>query len=395
MVILCDISAWQYWRTPPLLREGWLSLERMLGAIPSNSSLSELAGPSRANAREADRLVRSRALFDLKGVALPIHVLVDARASLRAGALVVPHRMPVGLPPEDIVDIGNGLAVLSPEATACLSFTGRSIVETAKMMFEACGLFSALPRDPRLQLVVEDARAAGLLMREESDRLGVSAYQDERGKPFGSFDHGGLRKPWVPCFDARGSMTDLWKRPALSSVERMRACIARMPARAYGMRTARRAIGMVHDGAASPEEARACMLLCSGAWYGGMGWDAPDMNRVIPFTPSARTIARMPYCIGDMVWQGRRSILEVQGEAFHASEHGFRVATGRTAALESMGYAVAEVTHSQMADLELFDYLLSVLAMKLGFPCHCMSRAFLERRERLHGELFCMAYDPK
>lgn len=85
---------------------------------------------------------------------------------------------------------------------------------------------------------------------------------------------------------------------------------------------------------------------------------------------------------------GGGKILEVHGEAFHADREGFRQGYGRTAALESMGYAVAELTYAQMADYHALETLMPVLAAKLGMPLKPRTAAFIKRRKHLHGELF-------
>lgn len=115
---------------------------------------------------------------------------------------------------------------------------------------------------------------------------------------------------------------------------------------------------------------------------------SPDLNREIIYSREAARIAGASHCYGDAVWPGMRSVVEVDSDGFHADDLGFRVVTGRNAALRSMGYNVVELTTFQLADLEQLDALLPVYAEQLGFPLQERTPAFLRRRDALHRELF-------
>lgn len=92
----------------------------------------------------------------------------------------------------------------------------------------------------------------------------------------------------------------------------------------------------------------------------------------------------MGSCVGDMVWEHPRAIIEVNGFEYHADRNGFFIQSGRTAALQSMGYVVLDVNYRQIADLDQFETMLSVFSDMLGFPLHTRTKTFLARREELH-----------
>ena len=384
---LCGLSAWEYLRTPPGLRELELSHDDAcsLGLAPELLRVKN-------DARDADRLVSSRLLTDLKGVSTPVQVISSVDSSGHKSRLAVPHRCSNDLVSEFSVDLGNGLQTLTAEALVCCVPSTTDVFVLAKMMFEACGLFSLLPSSKHMDALVARLVTEGLLSKENS-RSEVFGFSDERGNPVPTLDIEGEELAWAPAFDRKGKITDLWKRPPLTDVGRIAAAL---DAFELGPRhPARLALSMVHNGAASPAEAKAVMLLCSGSRFGGESWGRPELNRRIAFTPEAQRLAHTRYCIADSLWAEERSVLEVQGEAFHADEEGFRVASGRTAALESMGYSVAELLNEQMADLELFDTLLPSMAKKLGFSLEKRTISFLRRRDRLHQALFGEPYEPR
>lgn len=393
MVTLCGISAWQYLRTPPALRDEWMDAAALAALLPERSADRIALKSLRTNAREADRLVHGRLLGDLKGVSLPVHVLVDPKDSVHKSSLTIPHRISGELPRGALEDIGGGLSVLRPEYAIALPYRPANAIQIAKMIFEACGIFSILPSNDRLDIALKDLTTRGIITRDSAGGGQLYGFSDERGIPLASFGKDGESLPWTPTFDRRGRLTDLWKRPPLTDVASVSAAAKKLT-RTRGLPDVMRALGVAKDGAASPAEVQAVLLLCSGPWFGGESFGSPDLNRRIIYTSEAAALAQRSFAIADLVWPDKKLDFEVQGEAFHADEQGFVVATGRTPALESMGYTVKEITPRQMADLELFDTMLPALAKAGGFGLRERTAAFLRQRGILHDALFGEAYDP-
>lgn len=148
------------------------------------------------------------------------------------------------------------------------------------------------------------------------------------------------------------------------------------------------ALSYVHDGSGSPLETKAFMMLASDIWRGGEGWPVPFLNRKIHFDRDTQALAHQTYCVADLLWPSLRSIVEIDGELFHTDRQGFKQETGRQAALESMGYTVANLTYEQLAYLERYDLIIPAYAKKLGLPLQKRTSAFLKRRTKLHTSLF-------
>lgn len=391
--VICGLSAWQFWRTPPLLSSGEFDPLFNPTHLCASTGLAASVFKIRSNARPADRLVQSRLFGDLVGVTLPVQVMVpDGSCGMRPTALTVPHRLLPSIPEGGIVDLGNGLGVLSPEATICMLAKTLTHVELAKLILEACGIFTLVPQTGRVKHLVNELSSQGVLTRERCGRDGIFGYSDAAGNPLGTLDAFGDDLPWTPSFDRSGRVTDLWKRTPLTSIEAIEAYARRIGF--DGNDTLKRALAMSANGSASPAEAKAYLLLCSGAWNGGESFGEPSLNRRVVYTPEASALAGGRFCVADILWAGTKRDLEIQSEEYHADDLGYREASGRTSALENMGYTVAELTYQQMADLELFDAVLPTLAKKLGFELRERSVAFLRRRAKLHAALFCKPYEP-
>lgn len=394
MAIISGISAWQYWRTPPVLRDVEIDEQSALAPAPLGAGLDSTLICPRANAREIDREVCGRVLTDLKGVSLPLHVMVEEGSrGIRPDGLTIAHRLPKNLPAGSIVPLGGGVKVLSVEATICSLSHSLDAVQLAKVMCEACGIFTLAPQNERVDLVLRKMRDEKLFSKDSFGQDGIYGFCDETGRPLSFTDDWGNPLPWTPRFDRRDRYTGLWKRPPLTSVEDLELYIDRCGA--FGPRHAIwKALGMSANGAASPAEVLAYLLLCSGAWNGGESWGSPDLNRRVIYTRNAAKLAHGSFCIGDMLWAGQKKDLEIQSDSYHADKLGYRFYSGRTAALESMGYTVKELLYEQMADLELFDAALPSLAKDLDMPLQPRSVAFLRRRNELHERLFRAPYEP-
>ena len=338
----------------------------------------------RSNAREVDALLSGRLLCDLKGLTLPIHVMVDEHTTRKNTNFVIMHQLPHAYPLERIVPIGNGLGVEDPAMSLCRSCSKRAITHIACAMFEACGTYALCPDTSQikraLELLLGNRETADALKQTESP---LREFYDAAGRHV-THDK---EAPWQLAFDRADSPTRLWKRPPLSSTQELKTlCDALKGMR--GTKDAGLAIRLVDNGSASPLESKAHLLLFSGRRNGGEWLAHPWLNRRIDFSDSARALAGNRYCIGDMVFPLAKAVIEVNGFAFHADRQGFSIQSGRTAALKSMGYRVIDLNYQQLSNLEQLDSLLPAIAHDLGLPLRPKTTTFLKRREILHTNLF-------
>ena len=384
--IACDWSAWQYWSTPPAIRDVELPLELACTEDSENLGVPRRVVLSRCNERAADRAVRSHVLTDLKGVSLPVHAIIGDGYSGRKSLLVHPCRIRIDLRDDELVDLGNGLAVTSVESTLrhLVRFTDEAIV--LEKMFEACGIYSVIAKTSRVSAaisLIEDLKTAAQTMR------GINAYRDASGCEIFHVDKDGEPLGWKPAFDVRGNLTDLWKRPPLTTCDRLIASAeAAVIPRSRGTRRAVNLARCVIGGSGSPLETKAAIMLFAPRSEGGEGLRVPHLNRIIKFTQDAAILARQPYCIGDMVDTEGQFIIEVNGEAFHAGREEFRYSSRRRAALANMGYTVLDIDYEILSDLERFDAFLQTYARVAGVSPADVSTRFLARRKKLHEGLF-------
>lgn len=393
--VICSTSAGEYFAAPDCIRERELAPEVAVAPEPVGAGLPARLFRLRANAREVDAQVLGQLLTHLKGVSLPVHVYVDPACSMHRTDLVIPHKRPAWLEARHTKSLGGGLSVLLPEVQLLLNKRSQGVIQVAMRMFEATGIYAICSEAPLARLLLRKLVECGAVSRDMHADKRVYGYSDHRGLPLGFLDTEGEPLPWTACFDRFGNLTDMWKRPPITSCEHLARMLEEFrdlaKDRSSGFRDgviAGRALRLVREGSASPAESKANLLLCAGWRYGGESWGSPDLNREIVYSEEARRIAGAAYCYGDAVWSGAKNVVEVDGYGFHADDLGFRIVTGRNAALRSMGYNVIELTTFQLADLEQLDALLPVYAEQLGFPLQKRTPAFLRRRDALHRELF-------
>ena len=390
MYVIVGRSAWEWWRTPPALREVEVSAEEVLRRLGANAAKKlPLARSRRIGGAAA--AVRGRLLGDLKGLSLPINIAVSSGECDGETRLNKPHRLSASIPPSCLVDLGNGLYVSSPELTFLQLAHSTELPCLIEMMTEACGLYTTVPGTARVALASSKLE---LLSQEEglSLRFGMNMFLDERGSLAARCDSSGEDYPWAPCVDRHGAWTSLWKRPPITSVEDIRR-VASDCKGVGGRRVALRAVSHAHEGSGSPLETKVVLLLCLPPLLGGEHFPRPQMNRKIVFSERAATVAGMPYCIADLFWESEGTVIEALGEDYHADDRGFVTSTGRGAALEADGYSVLEMTYAQAAHLEQWDTMVDLVAARLSQPTRERSASFLRHRDELHRMLFAGRHD--
>lgn len=386
--IICDISGWEYWGTPPVARDVDISLEIATGGQPDGLGLSWAEGSTRSNARPVEECIRRRLLTDLKGLSMPVHVMLPNSVRY-SSSLIKAHRIPKHLPKDCVVDIGGGLGVLCMDlllAAPCRSVDG---IELALAMFEACGIYAVSPENSRINHALGILKSNGGL--DEGGTLNprskVCEYYDARGRRSSFLDEEGLELPWSLCVPHSGSSSNLWKRPPLTTLDAI-ASLARELRGTAGCRAVERALELAMDGSGSPLESKVALFLTASMRIGGEGWPKPKLNHHIDFDNAAQRLGNQSYCVADQLYAGTGGVLEVDGEEYHSKGLDFKRETGRAAALESMGYHVVAFTNDQIADLNNYDAVIERRAETLGLPLATRTAAFLERRNVLHAKIF-------
>ena len=385
VVIISGTSAWEYYRTPPVVRDAAIPKDAVLHT-DSPKAIRSMRKHVRANASEATRRILPRLCTDLKGLRLPVHVIASDSNAYHHTRYVAYHHARRPFAKEDLVPLGAGVFVTSPELTLAQLASRCSRTSLLLKMYEACGTYATFAPTPQASFVLTQLVENGFLKAAQA-APGVGAFYDARGKRAPALAPSGEPFAWKPCVDRFGALTDLWRRPPLTNSEKLRAF---MSATRYlhGIAQARRAANEVHDGSASPLETRFALMACLNARNGGEGWPAPTFNQRIDLNVSARRLAGTDYCVADLLWPAERVDVELNGKAFHADRLGFSRSSGRRAALESMGYTVIEITYEQMAKPDMLEPMLELCAGKIDQPLQARTRDFLRAREQLHAELF-------
>lgn len=386
--VICDISAWEYWRTPPALRDVEIPIDIALAEKPDGLGLKCLSNVPRMNARPLDTSIRERLLTDLKGVTKPVHVMLP-ESSRYSSDFVVAHRIPKDLPSSCIVDLGNNLGILSPSYLLVKSPRKTDPIALALAMFEACGIYAVSPINERMTFAFGLLRQEGELKENGvlNPDIKICEYYAVDGKRASFLDDGGERLPWGVCLPMGKTTSNLWKRPPLTSLEQLTDLAVHLQGKT-GNRTVAQALKLALDGSASPLESKIALFLTADMRFGGEGWPKPRLNQRISFDAAALKLAYQGHCVVDQLYPGTMGVVEVNGEGFHSGDLTFKKEMGRTAALESMGYRVVSFTYDQVSDLEKYDSLIEQRAETLGLKLANRTASFLDRRNTLHEKLF-------
>ncbi len=386
--IICDISAWEYWRTPPALRDVEIPVDIARAKKPDGLGLEWLSEIPRLNIRPFDASIRERLLTDLKGVTKPVHIMLP-ESTRYSSDFIVAHRVPRDLPSSCVVDLGNNLGVLSPSYLLVKAPRKTDPIALALAMFEACGIYAVSPTNKRMAFAFDLLRREGGLKENGplNPDVKICEYYDADGKRTSFLDSEGEQLPWSICLPSGKMTSNLWKRPPLTTLEQLTEFSASLQGKTSN-RTVSRALSLALDGSASPLESKIALFLTADMRFGGEGWPKPQLNQRINFDTAALNLAYQGHCVVDQLYPSTMGVVEVNGEGFHSDDLTFKKETGRTAALESMGYSVVSFTYDQLSDLEKYDSLIAQRAETLGLKLANRTASFLDRRNTLHGKLF-------
>lgn len=388
MVIICDISAWQYWRCPPLIRKGKTPID--IACAPKEQGglgLDRKLLTPRTNAREADLLLSTRILSDLKGIELPVHVMLDRTAPRRSNNLVTCHRPPDWLAREHIIDIGNGLGVLS--IPAMLETLGRRFgpFDIAGAMNELCGTYTLFHQTAQAKLLLNPLLENGTIKKLATRQTDIIRFFcDESGKKASFTTKKGKELPWQPTLTKSATLDNLWKRPPLVTLDELEIFTSRHP-RSKGSVVYETAFNLAREGLASPFETQLAMVLTAPSHLDGEELPIPSFNRKIAFTEAARKLAGGKYCVSDAVWHESRAVLEANGYDYHTDDDGFYTKSGRTSALQSLGYTVHEINYAQFKDQIQYEAIVRSICSSIGIDEQTRTKTFKERNGALRKYL--------
>lgn len=341
--IICDITAFDYWRIPPIVQlllagdETDPSLQRLFGesalmatraSMASSPLCEKLLQPNPATRKigATAQCLKSVAPLLAANHRGPVDILVTKRTECHLSSITQPRFTAHELPPCSTTPIAENISVTNPPFTLLQLAARSSLARTIMLATEVCGTFAIFK-------VPEPIKAALNPLT--------------RNRPFPKI------AGWEPFIDSTGSITDLWSRPALATPqELLNTAFEAAPKR--GCENLRLAANLVVPNAASPFEARAGILLGLSRRRGGEGHTHFAFNKSIDLTRKAQVLAHRRHCVCDLYWEDGLDV-ECQSAMVHNEESSFLSDSDRTTALKHMGINVLPLTYEQLKDETRFE----------------------------------------
>lgn len=374
--IICDITAFDCWRIPPvvqmllagdetdsalakLLREEQLLLLR---EEMSNSPLCRLLlkpNPATRKPGSITRIIRPIVPLLAANHVGTIDVMVGQRSKCHSSSIIHPHLSSDSLPFGATSPISEYVRATSPAYTL-FELSGRiGLISTLMLATELCGSFTVYKAPQPIRTALQ---------------------QIARDQPFPAI--GG----WRPLFDSNGNLTDLWSRPALATPQDLK----RISSETDSLRGAQRfrtVTELVVPGAASPFEARAGILLGLSRRRGGEGYEGFAYNKRLDLPDKAKALARRGSCICDLYWDNGLDI-ECQSALVHDNAASFLSDSDRTTALKHMGIDVLPITYDQIKSEKCFNALSETIARALNLRYRPKTPRQIKTSKALRSELF-------
>ena len=377
-VTICDITAFDYWRIPPIVQlliageEDDFNPRRIAKLIDLPTFRAEALSTLPLCMHFFDKSAHTRAMGSQARALAPvapilaanhedaIDVLVSKQSQRHKSTFLVSHLQKHDLPFGATVQLHEDVSVTCPELTLMQLAARASLERTIMLASEMCGSF-AIYHAPDV------IRKALLRLVGPNQNIPIIA-------------------GWRPLIDQNGNLTSLWQRPPLTTPNDLASFAERSESR-RGKTRLLQAASLTKPNAASPFEVQAGMLLGLPPEYGGAGISDFTHNRKLRLTDSARALANRRHCSCDLYWDEGID-LECQSALVHQNERSFLSDSERSTALASMGIRVVPVTYEQINDRSRFDALAGVLADMRGIELPAKTEAQLRRELRLRNEIF-------
>ena len=171
----------------------------------------------------------------------------------------------------------------------------------------------------------------------------------------------------------------LTSRQIVASLERQKGM--------HGLKKARRGARYVLDGAASPRETAAAIMLCLPKSLGGYGLPRAQLNMAVPISAedSKRTGRRTIRC--DMYWPKQKLALEYESDAFHNGDQAFARDSERRNDLRLLEVETATLTNGEIKNKQKMDRVAQGLQGRLGARSTAEPRGYGQRQQRLRSLL--------
>ena len=384
-VIICNISALEYYRTPPQARDVQLSAD----CAGTRSLPSNIATPQ-TNASDAIIALHRNIYGRLKGLSFPIHIATTSNQRFRAPQ-VKWHNLQ-RLSPSDLVLVSEGMYVTSPVRTLFDLTRGQTRGAIAKLIMEFLGLYTSASSNPLISDAINQLRSNNLLTTGTET---LAAYYDTKGRPILFPSDHGKELPWTYCGTSTKHASTLWKRRPLCTLDDL-VEFARHMGGVSGIDVFQQAIAMVTPGSASPLESIIALLLGPSRRRGQEGIPKFYLNRQAAIPIDFVESLRSPVLVPDIGWfsENPRRLLgccEADGAEYHMPQDEKRRrfyddSIRRTALAHICGTPIT-ITYPQVTDLQKWDMVLNLIYRTLGLKPRKPTVAFLRVRDQFHREL--------
>ena len=374
---ICGTAAFNYWRIPPIVRllltgasddpllQNIMDLEKLQAfrarAFDELPLCKLFLSPSTRTRRSGttSQDLHWAVPFLAAGHMAPIDILIHERRQYHTSSLLRPHLWTGDIPLGGRAHLTDDIWMATPELILQQFAAHASLAQLVMMGDELCGSFAVYNPPP--------------LIRECLQRI-----LERRGIP--------KIAGWEPFVDGKGQLTNLWSRPPLATPQTILRFAEMSDARRGRLRL-QQAASLMQEGAASPFEARAGILLGFPRHLGGEGYEGFTFNHKVALSREGRLLAQRQICVCDLFWEEEALDLECQSAVVHQEERSFLSDSDRCAALSYMGINVLPVTYAQLRDGQRFAALAKTIARFLGTQPRKKTDTQARRADELHREV--------
>lgn len=372
---VCDISALEYWKTPPLVSSilqgddacaGMLRIksreeyeqfcqEALLDCVPGGD-------PRLLNAKHAHSSSHSRTILEwlpiLANCRWPIRILARNRSELGRADVWKAVLWSGDIPPGSFVQVADELHIATPEFALLQVAKHETFGACIMQASELCGSYA-------------EFNAPNTIAR----KLMQQSISGIKGTEF---------EGWRPYIASNG-VASTWQRPQLTDPRALNK-MAKLADCRRGTRRLLDISGLVTPGAASPFESKAGLLLTLPNNMGGFGQAGMEHNKPVQLTASSRWLSGKHRCLCDLYWDEGVDI-ECQSALAHDNESSFLSDSERTAALLCEGITVLPLTYSVMASQTRFSEFAETLIKLRGLPARHNQPPRQDKMLKLRQEL--------
>ncbi len=304
----------------------------------------------------------------------PVHMLVPHAGYRSRGKSAAFHVWQQDIPASAMLRADESLFVSTP------SFV---LVQMAMVNFKA---------DPLIDAFVEESRSAESVASD-----GPIPYDDpfEWGRKERLIDMALVACEFAGSYRLPTGVRDTAYRLApLMTCQQTREFAARIR-KPYGTNRLHAALDLAFDRSASPMETALALMLCLPVEMGGYGLARPELNKPLSVEGFSSLWDGGMTVTPDLLWEGRRLVIEYESDEFHASLGKRKAAADATRAnvLMAMGYAVLRATTATICSLSSLEQLARQVALHLGTEIPPTDDVTNIRRHKLHRILMDQGRD--